>query len=104
MVSLFVALDEIASRFFIVEPRLGKNSRPGRVDARSEDLAGLHEISVSEHVRCRALRVTRSRHTVSQVRQILPHLSLVDSTRRPHVRVNVHEARDDRFAGYINDL
>ena len=75
---------------------------PGGVDARPDDLAGLDEIAVREHVGRPGLRVARRGHAVREIHLIRPYLRAMHAVRGAEVRVDVDAARDDRLAGDVD--
>src|SRR5262249_33504978 len=102
MISLTVTFDVIARCVFVVQTRALKYAGACGVDARADDFARFDQIGVSVNVRRRRLRIARRRHAVGQIGHVLPDLRLMNVARRPHVGVNVNEARNDCLAGHVD--
>ena len=81
-----------------------RRSGAGGENAWSNEVARLDHVFVRQHVRRRRLWIARRRHAIREVDEILERLRAVHAPRRPHVRVNVDIAGENRLAGDVDDL
>src|SRR5262249_31757858 len=82
----------------------GEDAGPRRIHPWSNNFTGIDQVRISKNVVSAALWIAGSSNSVGEIREILPYLCLIDSARRPHVRMHVDEARHYRLAGDINDF
>src|SRR5205814_5438391 len=87
---------------FYLEDR-ADHPRPGGMAAGPEQLARLALAGVREHAGRGRLRIARGGNAPGEIREILPHLGLVNAPGGPGVRVDVDQARDDRLARHVDD-
>ena len=101
-VELAVAAQGVAGVVQGLEVLVPEDARPRVIDARADELAGLHLIGVGEHVGGGGLRIPGRGHAPGEVREVFPDLGLVDPPRRPRMGVHVDEAGDDRLASDVH--
>ncbi len=80
----------------------GEDAGTGRVETRTDQLTGVHQVLVRQRVLGGCLRIPLRRHAERELREELRDLAAVDAPRHPRVRVDVDEPRHDRLAGQVS--
>ena len=80
-----------------------EDARPGRVEARADQLTGVHQVLIRQRILRRRLRIPLRRHAEGELGEELRHLAAMDAPRHPRVRVDVDQPRHDRLARQIAD-
>ena len=88
--------------FFGLEVVVGENAGPGRKRAQPENISGVHQILVGEHVVGSGLHIQPGGDAVSEIRKERPVLSIENAAADfEPVRVGIDKSRGDGFPAHV---